>query len=94
MRTIFEHEYNVRRWGQGSGIGSLPERNIEYRVFLERFIEINNVQSVVDLGCGQYRPLDITKSPFNVNATALLRYTAARPGDMDYDEKTVYLLRG
>ena len=55
MRAAFEAIYRDDRWGNGSGPGSHPDSTIEYRAFLARFIEANAVQSVTDLGCGDWQ---------------------------------------
>lgn len=51
----FEAVYNEDRWSHGSGPGSLPSSTIEYRSFLERFIQENGVKTVTDLGCGDWQ---------------------------------------
>lgn len=55
IQRTFEIIYNEGRWGGGSGPGSRPNVNIEYAAFISRFIERNNVRSVVDLGCGDWQ---------------------------------------
>jgi hypothetical protein len=42
-------------WGGNSGPGSAPYFMIEYRAFLEKFIFMNNVKTVVDIGCGDWQ---------------------------------------
>jgi SAM-dependent methyltransferase len=42
-------------WGGHSGGGSSPYWNIEYRAFLERFMVLNDIRSVVDIGCGDWQ---------------------------------------
>jgi SAM-dependent methyltransferase len=53
----------------------------------------NRVQVNQDCTTGGYRYLDLTRAPFNLPATVLLRYTANVPGRHP-DEKSVLLLRG
>ena len=48
---IYEHSY----WGKGSGGGSSPEATEPYKIFLEDFIRHNKIQSIVDLGCGDWQ---------------------------------------
>jgi SAM-dependent methyltransferase len=51
----FQAIYRERSWGRGSGPGSSPSNTIEYRAFIERFIEANGVTTVTDLGCGDWQ---------------------------------------
>lgn len=55
VASAFEAVYNEDRWSNGSGPGSLPSSTIEYRSFLERFIQENEVRTVTDLGCGDWQ---------------------------------------
>jgi hypothetical protein len=41
-------------WGGGSGSGSDPYFTIEYRCFLDKFLRMNDIRSVVDVGCGDW----------------------------------------
>lgn len=51
----FEAIYDTESWGNGSGPGSYPGWTIEYRAFLERFFRMNEVGSIVDIGCGDWQ---------------------------------------
>jgi SAM-dependent methyltransferase len=51
----FQAIYRNQAWGCGSGPGSSPANRVEYRAFVERFIEANGVRSVTDLGCGDWQ---------------------------------------
>ena len=42
-------------WGGHSGAGSLPFWTIGYRAMLENFIAMNEIKSIVDLGCGDWQ---------------------------------------
>ena len=53
----------------------------------------NRVHMNRDCELGGYRYLDLTRPPFNVEATVVLRYVASAPG-MPADEKSVLLCRG
>lgn len=79
---IFEEIYAKSKWGQGqgSGSGSHPAATSEYRAFLEQFIVMNEVTSIVDVGCGDWRSsrhisfngarytgFDVVKSVVDVN---------------------------
>jgi len=55
MKNIFTEIYANNGWGQGSGEGSLPQTTEEYRAFLEQFICDNQIESVVDYGCGDWQ---------------------------------------
>ena len=55
IQDAFATIYQTDAWTHGSGPGSLPLNTIEYRGFLERFIEANAVRSVTDLGCGDWQ---------------------------------------
>jgi SAM-dependent methyltransferase len=52
---VFQTIYRERQWGRGSGPGSAPSNTIEYRAFVERFIEANGIKTVTDLGCGDWQ---------------------------------------
>jgi SAM-dependent methyltransferase len=54
-RTVFTDIYTNNRWGQGSGSGSAPAQNLEYRLFIEKFLIANNIKSVLDFGCGDWQ---------------------------------------
>ena len=69
-------------WDGGSGAGSDPFYNIPYRMFLERFIHLNGIRTVVDIGCGdwmfsrylnlsgvRYRGFDVVESVVERNAS-------------------------
>ena len=55
IHRAFEAIYKNDAWGLGSGPGSRPSNTIEYRAFVEHFIEANGVRSVTDLGCGDWQ---------------------------------------
>jgi len=55
IRERFEAIYEQNAWGRGSGVGSLPENNLEYATFLQLFLLRNSVRSVVDFGCGDWQ---------------------------------------
>ncbi len=52
---IFDKIYENSYWGNGSGGGSSPEATQPYKVFLEDFIRHSKIQSIVDLGCGDWQ---------------------------------------
>ncbi len=63
MEQIFSSVYKKCTWGSNnnpeyngsSGDGSSPEYNVEYINFVKNFIKENNINSVVDVGCGDWR---------------------------------------
>jgi len=62
MKIFFEKIYKEKVFVIGheepaslSGPGSFPENVVHYLLFLKEFIEKNNVSSVVDFGCGDFK---------------------------------------
>jgi SAM-dependent methyltransferase len=51
----FSKIYERNDWGYGSGVGSLPLNNIDYIKFVQSFITLNRLTSVVDFGCGDWQ---------------------------------------
>jgi glycosyltransferase involved in cell wall biosynthesis len=51
----FSAIYRNNAWGYGSGVGSLPDNNVEYMELVQSFLEQGRVQSVVDFGCGDWQ---------------------------------------
>jgi len=72
MEHIFTQIYEQSVWGpfESSGFGSSVEYNREYISFLQNFIRNNNINTVVDLGCG-----DFLCGPFIYNKLKLVKYT-------------------
>lgn len=52
---IFDKIYENSYWGKGSGGGSSPEATQPYKIFLEDFIRQHNIESIIDLGCGDWQ---------------------------------------
>lgn len=52
---VFKTIYDRGVWGGGSGAGSNPEAVGPYMQFLQAFLQNNNIQSIVDIGCGDWR---------------------------------------
>jgi SAM-dependent methyltransferase len=46
---------NYRTGTEGSGFGSLVSSTVTYRYIIESFIRLNDVHSVLDLGCGDWQ---------------------------------------
>lgn len=57
MKDIFTKTYEQQWWGlgQGSGIGSSATATKLYRKLLEDVLQKQQVKSVLDLGCGDWR---------------------------------------
>ena len=55
IQSVFSRIYQEGSWGRGSGPGSNPEVLGDYRLFLERFIRLNGVRTIVDVGCGDWQ---------------------------------------
>ncbi len=55
MSTVFETIYAENQWGHGSGEGSLPKYTRGYAEYLETFLDEKGIQSVVDMGCGDWQ---------------------------------------
>jgi SAM-dependent methyltransferase len=51
----FAEIYDQNEWHRGSGVGSMPENNIDYMAFLQKFIRYNRIGNVVDFGCGDWQ---------------------------------------
>lgn len=54
-KDAFTRIYQRDTWGGGSGQGSRPEFNGEYIATLQRFLQLNDISSVVDFGCGDWQ---------------------------------------
>ena len=81
MEKEFTKIYDDNGWKEmGSGFGSLAKNTEIYRLFLQKYLHENNIQSVVDIGCGdwqfsklidwsaiQYTGFDIVKSVVEKN---------------------------
>lgn len=53
---VFSDVYERDLWNGGSGPGSAPENTVEYRRFLQEFLDgFDYPVKVVDLGCGDWR---------------------------------------
>src|SRR5689334_18951608 len=57
---VFTDLYNSSHWGSDenggtSGEGSMLETTVEYREFLQDFLKTNQIQTVIDVGCGDWQ---------------------------------------
>lgn len=57
QEAVFEAIYAQERWGKGkgSGTGSDPDYCEKYIDWLQQFVYTNDVESVVDVGCGDWQ---------------------------------------
>lgn len=55
--VIYNEIYQQNRWGQGSGAGSTFENTALYHAFLADFLRANDIQSMVDVGCGDWQSM-------------------------------------
>ena len=55
MRAAFTRAYQTAAWHNGSGPGSGEHETEVWREFLHRYMHRNRVQSVLDLGCGDWQ---------------------------------------
>ena len=55
IEAVFSKIYAEDSWGRGSGPGSNPDVLADYRAFLERIVRLNNIRTVVDVGCGDWQ---------------------------------------
>lgn len=99
VSETFSQIYEAATWGKGSGPGSYPQFTVEYRAFLERFLRMNQIRSIVDVGCGdwqstrlldldniQYLGLDIVPSIIESNVTKFssgMTHFAVMPRNLD-----------
>jgi hypothetical protein len=51
----FTKIYNTNYWIKGSGAGSYIENTIIYNKFIIEFIKKNNINSITDIGCGDWQ---------------------------------------
>ncbi|MBI9052712.1 MAG: hypothetical protein JEY96_02775 [Bacteroidales bacterium] len=55
LKRIFDNIYDEKLWLNGSGLGSEVQSTIQYREFLSKFMEDNEIESVIDYGCGDWQ---------------------------------------
>ena len=55
MTSKFDQIYSQNSWVYGSGEGSLPQHTRPYVKWLHAFLRSHRVQSVVDMGCGDWQ---------------------------------------
>mmetsp|Transcript_84116 Transcript_84116/g.139178 ORF Transcript_84116/g.139178 Transcript_84116/m.139178 type:complete len:283 (+) Transcript_84116:70-918(+) len=55
VEEAFTKIYRTDAWGKGSGAGSVPVHCLKWIEFVRRFVREHKVESVVDLGCGDWQ---------------------------------------
>lgn len=65
---VFAEKYIKNAWGGGSGIGSKSHNTKEYRSFLSGFIKSRCVESINDIGCGDWQIMELI-SLYNIKYT-------------------------
>ena len=55
IESIFDFIYARGVWGGGSGCGSDLSRTVLYVGYVQALMDIHNVRTVLDLGCGDWR---------------------------------------
>jgi hypothetical protein len=55
LSSEFTNIYKNDLWLSGSGAGSFKENTIEYNEFIINFIKNNNINSITDIGCGDWQ---------------------------------------
>lgn len=80
-RAVFNDIYRRGAWHLGnnqadgiySGSGSLPENTSSYENFVSDYISTNNIQSIVDIGCGDFQVANriLEKLPHPVTYTGI-----------------------
>lgn len=69
--AVFSKIYEQHSWGNGSGPGSSPENTKAYRTVLQYFLNEPNVNTIVDLGCGDWQIMNLLTIPKNKKYTGL-----------------------
>lgn len=55
MQRIFADKYSMNAWVKGSGWGSWPENTKPYINYIQMFLRVYSIESVVDAGCGDWQ---------------------------------------
>jgi SAM-dependent methyltransferase len=62
---IFTKIYDENFWGGGSGKGSDPKNAGPYLELLQSYLDDPKINSIIDLGCGDWRLMETLKIPDN-----------------------------
>ena len=56
MKSFFTEIYDKLLWGiEGSGGGSTIKNTVVYRRYLQRFLKIKHIKTIIDYGCGDWQ---------------------------------------
>ncbi|TGM46657.1 class I SAM-dependent methyltransferase [Leptospira biflexa] len=66
-QVAFKKVYDEKKWGGGSGIGSWPENAGPYLKLLQEYLNDPKYQTIVDLGCGDWRLMETMIIPEEKN---------------------------
>eukprot|EP00414_Alexandrium_minutum_P002662 CAMPEP_0113820062 /NCGR_PEP_ID=MMETSP0328-20130328/1051_1 /TAXON_ID=39455 /ORGANISM="Alexandrium minutum" /LENGTH=271 /DNA_ID=CAMNT_0000787995 /DNA_START=76 /DNA_END=888 /DNA_ORIENTATION=+ /assembly_acc=CAM_ASM_000350 len=69
VEDTFTKIYATDAWGKGSGAGSVPVHCLKWIEFVRQFIRKEKIESVVDLGCGDWQFSPYIYHDLNVNYT-------------------------
>merc|ERR1719454_1272856 len=90
IEQTFTQIYQTDAWGKGSGAGSIPVHCLKWIEFVRQFIRKHQVESVVDLGCGDwqfspyiYHDLDVEYTGYDV-VPRVVEANRAAWGDQGY----------
>lgn len=62
---VFSKIYEKHAWGNGSGPGSAQENTKSYRTVLQYFFNQSHINTIVDLGCGDWQIMSLLTIPYN-----------------------------
>ena len=72
MEEAFTEIYDKNRWGDGSGSGSNPTPdNLKYIRILEGIIKDNDIKTICDIGCGDWKFSQYINFPKDVEYTGI-----------------------
>lgn len=71
FEAVFSKIYEQNAWGNGSGPGSAPENTKAYRAILRYFFNEPHINTIVDLGCGDWQIMSLITIPENKKYTGL-----------------------
>jgi SAM-dependent methyltransferase len=93
----FNYIYRTGRWGMRNGLGTsgsvgLPENNVAYARYVSEFIRANEIDEVVEVGCGDFGAsagIDFGKAVYlgiDVSSEVIgrVRELAAVPGKVEF----------
>lgn len=69
--AVFSKIYEQNAWGNGSGPGSAPENTKSYRTILQYLLNEPYINTIVDLGCGDWQIMSLITIPENKKYTGL-----------------------